>query len=260
MVLGETSDNLATVSYTHLDVYKRQEMRGWRKRDAELERELQSDLELEEEEQRDNGLSAEEARYAARRAFGNETLIREQTHEAWGWMRLERLIEDLRYAIRLLMRAPGFTITCVLILAIGIGATTAIFSLVNTVLLRSLPFPESDRLVWVSQQDHSLPGVAPESLSYPDYFDWRAQNHTLDGIASYTGATVTVSYTHLVGTAVWEQTTPCFRVLNTRVPFGALQTFRERKVRKVHRVRLCTQLGVVAKPTRGCSAVGTVIA
>ena len=167
-------------------------MRWWRKRDAELERELQSDLELEEEEQRDNGLSAEEARYAARRAFGNETLIREQTYEAWGWMRLERLIEDLRYAMRLLMRAPGFTITCVLILAIGIGATTAIFSLVNTVLLRSLPFPESDRLVWVSQQDHSLPGVAPESLSYPDYFDWRAQNHTLDGIASYTGATVTM--------------------------------------------------------------------
>jgi predicted permease len=167
-------------------------MRWWRKRDAELERELQSDLELEEEEQRENGLSAEEARYAARRAFGNETLIREQTHEAWGWTRLERLMRDLRYAIRLLMRAPGFTITCVLILAIGIGATTAIFSLVNTVLLRPLPFPESDRLVWVSQQDHLLPGVVPESLSYPDYFDWRAQNHTLEGLASYAGATVTM--------------------------------------------------------------------
>ncbi len=167
-------------------------MRWWRKRDAELERELESDLELEEEEQRENGLSAEEARYAARRAFGNEMLIREQTHEAWGWTRLERLMQDLRYAMRLLMRAPGFTITGVLILAIGIGATTAIFSLVNTVLLRSLPFPESERLVWVSQQDHSLPGVAPESLSYPDYFDWRVQNHTLDGIASYVGATVTM--------------------------------------------------------------------
>ena len=167
-------------------------MRWWGKRDAELERELRSDLELEEEEQRENGLSAEEARYAARRAFGNEALIREQTREAWGWTKLERLLQDLRHAQLRLLRSPGFTIACVLILVIGMGATTAIFSLVNTVLLRPLPFPTSDRLVWVSQQDHSLPGVAEESLSYPDYFDWRGQNHTLDGIASYAGATGTL--------------------------------------------------------------------
>ncbi len=166
---------------------------GWfGKRDAELQRELRSDLELEEEEQRGNGFSAEEARYAARRAFGNEALIREQTHEAWGWAQLERWLRDLGYAVRLLLRSPGFTITCVLILAIGIGATTAIFGLVNSVLLRPHPFPGSDRLVWVSQQDHSLPGVAPESLSYPDYFDWRAQNHTLEGIASCSAATATM--------------------------------------------------------------------
>ena len=167
-------------------------MRWWGKRDAELERELRSDLELEEEEQREHGLSAEEARHAARRAFGNEALIREQTREAWGWTKLERLLQDLRHAQRRLLRSPGFTIACVLILVIGMGATTAIFSLVNAVLLRPLPFPNSDRLVWVSQQDHSLPGVAQESLSYPDYFDWRAENHTLDGIASYVGATGTL--------------------------------------------------------------------
>lgn len=167
-------------------------MRWWGRRDAELERELRSDLELEEEEQREKGLSAEEARYAARRAFGNEALIRERTREAWGWTQLERLLQDLRHAQRRLARSPGFTITCVLILAIGMGATTAIFSLVNTVLLRPLPFPNSDRLVWLSQQDHSLPGIAPESLSYPDYFDWRVENHTLDGVASYAGGTGTV--------------------------------------------------------------------
>lgn len=168
-------------------------MRWWNKRNADLKRELRSDLELEEEEQRENGVPVEEARYAARRAFGNETLILEQTREAWGWTQLQRLSEDLRYAERRLFRSPGFTTTCVLILAIGIGATTAIFSLVNTVLLRPLPFPESDRLVWLSQQDHSLPGTASESLSYPDYFDWRAQNHTLQGIASYTDATATIT-------------------------------------------------------------------
>ena len=72
-------------------------MRWWQiqKRDADLERELQSDLELEEEEQRENGLSPEEARHAARRAFGNTTLIREQTHEAWGWASFERFYRTL---------------------------------------------------------------------------------------------------------------------------------------------------------------------
>lgn len=195
-------------------------MRWWSKRDGELERELRSDLELEEEEQRANGLSAEEARYAARRAFGNETLIREQTREAWGWIRLERLLQDLRHAQRRLLRSPGFTITCVLILAIGMGATTAIFSLVNTVLLRPLPFPESGRLVWLSQQDHSLPGVAPEALSYPDYFDWRVQNHTLDGVASYAGATVTMNLKESQRLDVQTVSSNFFRVLGTPPMLG----------------------------------------
>src|SRR5271154_7307588 len=86
-------------------------MHWWqiRKRGADLERELRYDLELEEEEQRESGLPAEEARYAARRAFGNETLIREQTHEAWGWAPVERLLQDLRYGLRQLIRNPGFT-------------------------------------------------------------------------------------------------------------------------------------------------------
>ncbi|HEY1897699.1 MAG TPA: permease prefix domain 1-containing protein, partial [Terracidiphilus sp.] len=169
-------------------------MKWWRIRDraADLERELRSDLELEEEEQRENGLSGEESRYAARRAFGNPTLIREQTHEAWGWAPLERLGQDFRYALRQLARSPGFAAAAILTLALGIGATAAIFSLVNTVLLRPLPFPESDRLLWLAMQDHSVPGVVPESLSYPDYFDWRAQNHTFSGMASYVGGGITL--------------------------------------------------------------------
>ncbi len=162
------------------------------KRDADLERELQSDLELEEEEQRERGVSAEEARYAARRAFGNPTVIREQTHEVWGWVPVERLLQDLRYAARRLWRSPAFAIPVVLILAIGIGTTTAVFSLVSAVLLHPLPFPHSSRLMWISQQDHSLPGLAPEALSYPDYFDWRAHNHTLAGLASYADSTLTM--------------------------------------------------------------------
>src|SRR6516165_7816291 len=101
------------------------------------------------------------------------------------------LASYLRLAVRQLRRNPGFALAAILTLAIGIGATTAIFSLIYAVSLRPLPFPYPDRLVWLTQQDHSLPGTAPEDLSYPDYFDWRAQNHTLSGMASYTGGGVT---------------------------------------------------------------------
>jgi predicted permease len=138
------------------------------------------------------GMSREEAELAARREFGNVTRIQERGREAWMWPLAESVWADTRFAIRQLAKNSGFAVTAILTLALGIGATTAIFSLVNTVLLRPLPFPEQGRLMWLNQQDHSLPGVAPEALSYPDYFDWRAQNHTLSGIASYAGGGVTL--------------------------------------------------------------------
>ena len=131
-------------------------MKWWqlKKRDADLERELRSDLELEEEEQRENGLSPEEARYAARRAFGNAALIKEQTHEVWGVASIERLWQDVRFAFRHLHRSPGFTLTAVLILALGIGASTAVFSILESVLLRPYAFQDPGGIViWLS---HSL--------------------------------------------------------------------------------------------------------
>jgi predicted permease len=106
-------------------------MKWWsiRKRDADLDRELRSDLELEEEEQQEDGLPPEEASYAARRAFGNMTLIKEQTHEAWGWTWIDRLFQDLRYGLRLFRKSPSFTITATLILALGIGVNLTAFRL-----------------------------------------------------------------------------------------------------------------------------------
>jgi predicted permease len=138
------------------------------------------------------GRSREEAEYAARREFGNVTGIEEHGREVWIWPLAERLMADVKFAMRQLRKSFGFALSAILTLALGIGATTAIFSLVNSVLLRPLPFPAPGRLVWLSQQDHSLPGIAPEALSYPDYFDWRTQNHTLVGMASYIQATVTL--------------------------------------------------------------------
>jgi predicted permease len=138
-------------------------MNWWpmKKRDADLERELRSDLELEEAEQRERGLSAEAARQAAMRAFGNPTLIREQTRAVWSWNRLEALGRDLRYGLRTLRRTPGFTIMAVVVIALGIGANVALFTVVRSVLLKPLPFRDPDRLVLMYEYEPERPHHMP---------------------------------------------------------------------------------------------------
>lgn len=158
----------------------------------DLADEIQQHIEEKTEALMAEGMSREEAQVAARREFGNVTRIEERGREAWMWPLAESLWADVRFAFRQLGRNPGFAITVVATLALGIGATTAIFSLVNAVLLRPLPFPESDQLMWLSEQDHSLPGVVAESLSYPNYFDWRARSHSFSGMASYNGTSMTM--------------------------------------------------------------------
>ena len=158
-------------------------MRWWQigKRNADLERELRSDLELEEEEQREQGVPPEEAHYAARRAFGNPTLIREQTREAWGWAPFERLWQDTRYALRQMRKSPGFTTVVVLTLALGIGATASVFSVLNAVVLRPLEFPKANRLVEIS----SLKDGKPVGTSAPDVKDFAAGSSTFEKMAVY---------------------------------------------------------------------------
>jgi len=135
------------------------------------------------------GMTRREAEACARREFGNIVAIEERGRDVWSRPFLDALGGDVKFALRQLRKNYGFALTAILTLALGIGSTTAIFSLVNAVLLRPLPFPQQDRLMWLNQQDRSLPGVVPESLSYPDYFDWRAQNHTFSGMASYGSST-----------------------------------------------------------------------
>ncbi|HEY2001529.1 MAG TPA: ABC transporter permease [Acidobacteriaceae bacterium] len=106
---------------------------------------------------------------------------------------MERFLGYFRFSFRQLRKSPSFAIAAIVTLALGIGATTAIFSLVNAVLLKPLPFPEPDRLMRITQEDHSTGAVVPEALSYPDYFDWRAQNRSLSGIASYAGQNMTMT-------------------------------------------------------------------
>ena len=161
-------------------------MKWWqiRKRDADLERELHSDLEQEEEEQREKGLSAEEARHAARRTLGNTTLIREQTHEAWGWAPVERLSQDVRYALRQLWRSPGFSIVAMMTLALGIGATTAIFTVVYDVLLRPLPFAQPDRLMTLEEKVVEWSNMYPTLPVSANHFTfWQQHNRSFDSMA-----------------------------------------------------------------------------
>ena len=106
---------------------------------------------------------------------------------------MQRFFGYFRFSFRQLRKSPSFAVAAVVTLALGIGATTAIFSLVNAVLLKPLPYPEPGRLVRITQEDHSTGAVLPESLSYPDYFDWRSRNRSLSGMASYSGQNMTLT-------------------------------------------------------------------
>ncbi len=158
-------------------------MRWWRRkrREEDLEREFRSHLEAEAEEQREAGLETAEARYAAQRALGNATIAREDTRATWGWGWVESTCQDLRYALRFLGKSRAFTVTAVLSLAIGIGMNTAIFSLLDAVLLRSLPVRSPQDLVVVAARSGSRESF---SLSRPE-FQALSGSEALAGMAAF---------------------------------------------------------------------------
>ncbi|MGA2345696.1 MAG: ABC transporter permease [Candidatus Sulfotelmatobacter sp.] len=170
----------------------------WRikKRNADLERELRSDLELEEEEQREGGISEEEAHYAALRAFGNPTLIREQTLAVWSWNWLESLARDLRFSLRTLRRTPGFTVIAILVMALGIGANVALFTVVRGVLLKPLPFHDPDRLVMLYEaglHENEDETTGSNVVSGGMYAEWKNQNRSYSSLALAKGIRVGLS-------------------------------------------------------------------
>ena len=156
----------------------------WERRKRDLAEELESHLRMAVADRMARGESYEEARREAMKEFGNVPLVADVTRERWGWLRMEGLAQDLRYALRTLGRERGFTAVAVLILALGIGANVVVFSVVHTILLRPLPFVDADRLVWIAPPDsgHNLSG---STYSADAYEDLRAMNRSYTDVTGY---------------------------------------------------------------------------
>src|SRR5262245_39709885 len=150
---------------------------GDRSADRELDDEIEAHMRLLTERYVRQGMTEAEAEWAARRQFGNITSLKEASREMRGIRFIDTFFQDARYGLTTLRRNPGFTFVAMLTLALGIGATTAIFSVVNAVLLRPLPYRDPDRLVLV-------PGGSDS-----DYLRWREQAKAFENMAAYSGNT-----------------------------------------------------------------------
>ncbi|HET9514670.1 MAG TPA: ABC transporter permease [Gemmatimonadales bacterium] len=162
-----------------------------RRLDAERTEEFRFHVEMEAEKLRTQGLSEPEARRRAAVAFGNAGATLEDVRDVRGTRWLEDGLHDLRYAARQLARSPGFTLVAVVTLALGIGANTAIFSVIDGVLLRPAPLADADRLVVVWETDRGS-GTTREPASWPDYLDFQRDSRTLSALAAVSGTDVSL--------------------------------------------------------------------
>jgi predicted permease len=153
-----------------------------RRSESELDVELRAHLEALTEENIRRGMTPENAKHAARREFGGVEQVKELYRERRGLPLLETLFQDVRFGTRMLAKNPGFTIVAILTLALGIGANTAIFSVVQAVLLRGLPFKDPAHLVRVNE---SVAKGGRSPVAYPNYLDWRAQNSVFEEMAAF---------------------------------------------------------------------------
>jgi hypothetical protein len=153
-----------------------------RRLDQEFDEEVQDHLNLLEERFIRQGMPPKEAFHAARRQFGGVTQIKEEIRERRALPPMDVLVQDVRHAFRQLRKARWFTASAALTLALGIGASTAIFAVLDAVVLRPLPFAQPDRLMSVASFDRRG-GGHPTNLSYPTFLDFRSRNHAFEHLA-----------------------------------------------------------------------------
>ena len=165
----------------------------WRRSsDADIAEEIREHIDEAVEDLVARGMSRADAEAAARRRFGNVTLMEERSREVWRWTMVSDVVTDLRYALRQLRRAPAFAAAAVATLAIGIGATTTIFSVADAALLNPLPFPNPDRLVSINEVV-PLIGDRAIRLPAPDLLDYQSQSRTFDAVGAWTPRTFELS-------------------------------------------------------------------
>jgi predicted permease len=166
--------------------------------EQDLARELNSHVSLLEDEHRRRGMTPDEARLAARRAMGSVALAKHLHRDARSFVWLEDLRRDVKHAVRTLVRVPAFTASVVLTLALGIGANTAIFSVVNAVLLRPLPYPDADRLVYLMEEVHPADGAGGRdsrpAMDVQTLAEFRTQVRTLSAVGVQESTTLTMSH------------------------------------------------------------------
>ena len=177
-------------------------LRQWRRQESELDEEIRFHLAQEAEERMAAGMSPEEARAAALRDFGNVTLTRELTRETWGWGPVDRLYQDARAAIRGLRRAPGITAMIAVMLSLGLGTTTAVFGIVSPLFIRSLPYPQADRLLAVAFNNGTPNGQ--QFWSYPKFEQFDEAQESFIGLTAYSETFVLIDDGHRVDRAGGE--------------------------------------------------------
>ena len=195
-------------------------MRWWQRRwmAVEAAREVAVHIEEKVADLVEAGMSEQEARHQAAREFGNAMLIAETSREVWSWGWLDRLTQDVRYAVRGLRRDPMLALTAGLTLAICIGANTTVFSIVNSILLRPLPYPGSERIYWVSER---MEPDQPEVVTGADYYSVKEQNRVFEEVGAF--QIFTLNWTGIEKPEQLDeaQVTPSFfRVMGTQPMMG----------------------------------------
>jgi predicted permease len=188
----------------------------------ELQQEVEAHLQFLIDENLERGMAPEEARAAARRHFGNTTTIRERSYQSWQFPTIESLLQDIRYAARGIWRARVFSVIVILTLAVGIGANTAIFSAVYAVLLKPLPFPSGERLVWLGESSAKASGI---SVTWINFENWRKESRSFESMAAFQKEDLTLTGRgQAVLTHAGVVTNEFFRLTGSRPIMGRLFT------------------------------------